>query len=51
MKKVKLVVSVLWFLFVSISSPLWIGCIYLDMTGHGKGMIWALKLILQCFLE
>lgn len=37
MKKVKLVVSVLWFLFVSISSPLWIGCIYMDMTGRGKG--------------
>lgn len=37
MKKVKLVISIIWFLFVSLSSPLWIGCIYMNITGHGKG--------------
>lgn len=37
MKQVKLAFSVLWFSLVSISSPLWIGCIYMNLTGHGKG--------------
>lgn len=37
MKKVKTVISIIWFLLVSLSSPLWIGCIYMNITGHGKG--------------
>ena len=37
MKKVKTAVLIIWFLFVSLSSPLWIGCIYMNITGHGKG--------------
>ncbi len=37
MKKTKTVISIIWFLFVSISSPLWTGCIYMNLTGHGKG--------------
>lgn len=37
MKKIKTAISILWFLFVSLSSPLWIGCIYMNITGHGKG--------------
>lgn len=37
MKKVKTAISTIWFFFVSISSPLWIGCIYMNITGHGKG--------------
>lgn len=37
MKNVKAAVSVIWFLLVSLSSPLWIGMIYMNLTGHGKG--------------
>ena len=37
MKKVKIVISVVWFLLISLFSPLWIGCIYMNITGHGKG--------------
>ncbi len=37
MKKIKLILSILWFTFVGLSSPLWVGCIYMDITGHGKG--------------
>lgn len=37
MKQVKTVVSLLWFFAVSLASPLWIGCIYMNITGHGKG--------------
>ncbi len=37
MKKVKTVISVVWFLLISLFSPLWIGCIYMNITGHGKG--------------
>lgn len=37
MKKVKNVISIIWFLFISFSSPLWMGSIYMNITGHGKG--------------
>ena len=37
MKKIKCILSILWFAFVSLASPLWVGCIYMDITGHGKG--------------
>lgn len=37
MKKAKTIISIIWFLSVSLSSPLWIGCIYMNITGHGKG--------------
>lgn len=37
MKKIKTVISILWFTLMSLSSPIWIGCIYMDLTGHGKG--------------
>ena len=29
-------------MLVSLSSPLWIGCIYMDFTGHGKGYAYEL---------
>lgn len=37
MKTVKTLISLVWFSFISLSSPLWIGCIYMNITGHGKG--------------
>lgn len=37
MQKVKTFFSIIWFFLVSLSSPLWIGIIYMDITGHGKG--------------
>lgn len=37
MKKIKTAISIIWFLLISLSSPLWIGCIYMNITGHGKG--------------
>lgn len=37
MKKVKNFILILWFLFISIISPLWTGIIYMNITGHGKG--------------
>ena len=40
MRKVKTALSILWFLFMSISSPLWVGCIYMNITGHGKGYMY-----------
>lgn len=43
MKTVKTVISVVWFMFVSIPSPVWIGCIYMNLTGHGKGYGYDLK--------
>lgn len=43
MKKVKTIISILWFMFVSLPSPVWIGCIYMNLTGHGKGYAYDLK--------
>lgn len=37
MKKIKNIISVIWFLCISIISPFWVGCIYMNITGHGKG--------------
>ncbi len=37
MKKVTTALSILWFALVSLSSPLWTGCIWMNLTGHGKG--------------
>lgn len=37
MKNVKTILSIIWFAFASLSSPLWIGAIYMNITGHGKG--------------
>lgn len=37
LKRLKTILSVIYFLLISISSPLWIGCIYMWITGHGKG--------------
>ena len=37
MKTVKTAISAIWFTLVSLSSPLWIGGMYMDFTGHGKG--------------
>lgn len=37
MKKVKTIISIIWFWFVSLFSPIWIGCIYMNITGHSKG--------------
>ena len=40
MKKVKTAISIIWFLFVSLLSPPWVGCIYMNITGHGKGYMY-----------
>lgn len=37
MKKVKFILISIYCAFVSIISPIWIGFIYMDITGHGKG--------------
>ncbi len=37
MKNTKTAISIIWFIFVSLFSPFWIGCIYMNITGHGKG--------------
>ncbi|GKX66186.1 hypothetical protein [Inconstantimicrobium mannanitabidum] len=37
MKKVKLAIAFLWQGIIAFISPLWIGLIYMDITGHGKG--------------
>lgn len=37
MEKVKTIIFTIWFIFVSLLSPLWIGSIYMNITGHGKG--------------
>lgn len=36
-EKVKTIILTIWFIFVSLISPLWIGGIYMNITGHGKG--------------
>lgn len=36
MKKFKTIILTLWFVCVSFFSPLWIGSIYMNITGHGK---------------
>ncbi len=41
-KKIINFISVLWFLFVGIISPVWTGCIYMYITGHGKGYAYDL---------
>ncbi len=42
MQKVKTFFQTVWFLCISIVSPLWIGCIYMNITGHGKGYAYDL---------
>ena len=37
MKKFKTTILTLWFVFVSLVTPLWIGSIYMNITGHSKG--------------
>ena len=37
MEKVETIILTIWFIFVSIFSPLWFGGIYMNITGHGKG--------------
>lgn len=37
MGRVKTAVSVVWLLLIGLLSPLWVGCIYMNITGHGKG--------------
>lgn len=37
MEKVKTIILTIWFIFVSLFSPLWMGGIYMNITGHGKG--------------
>lgn len=37
MKKIKLLLLSIWSAFVSLISPVCIGFIYMDITGHGKG--------------
>lgn len=37
MDRAKAILFYIWFSFVSISTPFWIGGIYLWITGHAKG--------------
>lgn len=37
MKKIKNSVLIILFICISLASPLWIGIIYMNITGHGKG--------------
>lgn len=41
-KKIISFIFVIWFLFISIISPLWTGCIYMYITGHSKGYAYDL---------
>lgn len=44
MKKIKMTLAVTWLALVSLISPIWIGIIYMDITGHGKGYSYHLGL-------
>jgi hypothetical protein len=37
MKKIALILTAIWLSFISLISPVWIGGIYMNITGHGKG--------------
>lgn len=37
MKKVKWGIAMLWQMFMGFISPLWLGWMLMDITGHGKG--------------
>lgn len=37
MKRLKDVILIIWFSLISLSSPLWVGIIYMWITGHSKG--------------
>lgn len=37
MKKTKLLLLSIWITIISLISPIWIGGIYMNITGHGKG--------------
>lgn len=46
MKRIKIIFSVFWFAFVSVIFPAWMGLIYMNITGHGKG--YAYKKLFVC---
>lgn len=37
MKHLKLALILTWFSLASVISPVWIGFVYMNITGHGKG--------------
>lgn len=37
MKKVKWGIAMFWQMLMGFISPLWLGWMYMDITGHGKG--------------
>lgn len=43
MKKVKLIIALIGQSFIALLSPIWIGFIYMFITGHGKGYSYDLQ--------
>lgn len=37
LKNIISLISIIWFLLISLASPLWVGMIYMWITGHSKG--------------
>lgn len=37
MKRIKIIIATLWLVVIALISPIWIGIMYMDITGHGKG--------------
>ena len=42
MKKLKFILSAIWIMIIGLISPLWVGGIYMFITGHGKGYAYDL---------
>ncbi|MCI9077930.1 MAG: hypothetical protein HFH68_03250 [Lachnospiraceae bacterium] len=42
MERIKFFISIIWFVCISIISPVWTGCIYMYITGHSKGYAYDL---------
>jgi hypothetical protein len=42
LKKLKFILSSIWIMIIGLISPLWVGGIYMFITGHGKGYAYDL---------
>ncbi|QNK40506.1 hypothetical protein [Caproicibacter fermentans] len=42
-KKTKIAIALIWQGFIALISPIWIGFIYMFITGHGKGYSYDLR--------
>lgn len=43
MKKAKTAIALIWQGFIALISPIWMGFIYMFITGHGKGYSYDLR--------